>query len=134
MQKGIVVILIIGLLAFFTSGCGSSSGNDASGSGSSYSVGVTASGLVGTGLTLQNNGEDDLPKDSDGTYTFAADYSDGAGYDVTVATRPSSPDQLCNVYEHSGRRRRRRKPLPDLQRRLQLTGRTVPQIQLFHAK
>lgn len=102
MKKGIVVFSIIGLLAFSTSGCSSSSGNDSSGSGSSYSVVVTVSGLVGTGLTLQNNGGDDLQIDSDSAYSFATEFSDGGSYDITVATQPSTPDQFCNVYSHSG--------------------------------
>lgn len=102
MQKGIVVFLMIGLLAFFSSGCGSSSGDGSSNSGSSYSVVVTVMGLVGNGLTLQNNGGDDLSVDSDGVYSFAADISDGGSYDVTVATLPYFPDQFCNVYYHSG--------------------------------
>jgi hypothetical protein len=41
----------------------------------------------------------------DGSYTFETDVTDGQSYDVTVATQPSSPDQLCNTYYHSGRLR-----------------------------
>jgi hypothetical protein len=101
MKKMIVVCLMLGVPLFFATGC-VSSGDDASDAVSSYSVGVTVAGLVGSGLTLQNNGGDELPIDSDGSYTLAADVSDGETYNVTVATQPSLPDQFCNVYYHSG--------------------------------
>ena len=101
MRKAIVGFLIIGLLVFSANGC-DSSGNDSSGSGSSHSLFVTVTGLVGSGLTLQNNGRGDLAIDSNGSYTLATEVADGESYDVTVATQPSSPDQLCNVYYHSG--------------------------------
>src|SRR5688572_8025233 len=48
----------------------------------------TVSGLVGTGLVLQN-GIDELPISNDGQFSFPTPYSSGAGYNVTVQTQPS---------------------------------------------
>ncbi len=101
MRKAMVGLIITGLLVFLTTGCASDD-NDSSGSGSTYSVVVSVSGLAGSGLTLQNNGGDDLMIDSDGSYTLSEGVADGDGYDVTVAAEPSYPDQFCDVYYHSG--------------------------------
>ncbi len=55
------------------------------------------SGLVGTGLVLQNNGVDELPISNDGEFQFPTPYASGAGYNVTVKTQPSGPSQSCTV-------------------------------------
>ncbi len=67
-----------------------------------YQVGVGVSGLVGSGLVLQNNNGDDLSIDGSGSYTFASPVTDGQGYNVTVATQPASPGQICSVSNGSG--------------------------------
>ncbi len=67
-----------------------------------YTVGGTITGLVGTGLVLENNGGDNLPVPVPGSFTFAGNLSSGAVYSVTVAMQPSSPAQTCVVTNGSG--------------------------------
>ncbi len=67
-----------------------------------YAVGGTVTGLAGTGLVLQNNAGDDLAISADGAFTFSTDVADGSGFDVTVLTQPSSPNQLCTVTSGAG--------------------------------
>ncbi len=68
----------------------------------SYSIGGTVSGLVGTGLKLQNNGGDTLPVTANGTFTFATQVDSGSGYNVSVLTHPSGPTQNCVVTNAGG--------------------------------
>lgn len=70
--------------------------------GMEYNVGGTVSGFVGSGLVLQNNGNDDLAIAADGPFTFATPLDDGETYDVTVLTQPDSPSQTCSVTNGSG--------------------------------
>jgi len=65
----------------------------------SYTVGGDVSGLTGS-LTLQNNGLDDLLRNADGNFTFAAALADGAIYDVAVSIQPTG--QTCSVSNASG--------------------------------
>ena len=67
-----------------------------------YSVGGTVSGLLGTGLVLQNNLGDDLPITSNGAFTFATRLTSGSGYSVTVKTQPTAPIQACTVTNATG--------------------------------
>ncbi len=67
-----------------------------------YTIGGTVSGLVGSGLVLQNNAGDNLPIAADGSFTFATSIASGATYAVTVLTQPSSPTQTCSVTNGSG--------------------------------
>jgi hypothetical protein len=68
----------------------------------SFSVGGTVSGLVGSGLVLRNNGGDDLPIASNGSFNFATELASGSGFAVTVATQPTRPAQTCSVADASG--------------------------------
>jgi hypothetical protein len=68
----------------------------------SFSVGGTVSGLAGSGLVLRNNGGDDLPIASNGSFTFAAEVASGSAFAVTVATPPTNPSQTCTVADASG--------------------------------
>ncbi|RHX92922.1 hypothetical protein [Leptospira stimsonii] len=68
----------------------------------SFTVSGTVSGLSGTGLTLKNNGTDDIAITTDGTYTFPTGISSGGTYNVTVSQNPSSPTQTCSVTGGSG--------------------------------
>ncbi len=67
-----------------------------------YTVGGTLTGLLGTGLVLQNNGGDNLPLAADGSFTFATSVNSAATYTVTVLTQPSTPTQTCIVTGGSG--------------------------------
>jgi hypothetical protein len=60
-------------------------------------IGGSVTGLVGSGLVLQNNGRDDLSIEDNGSFTFNTPHTPGTYYDVTVATDPSNPDQACSV-------------------------------------
>lgn len=64
---------------------------------SSFTVGGTVSGLVGSGLVLELNGGNDLPITADGSFTFAAPLPSGSQYRVRVATPPANPPQVCTV-------------------------------------
>jgi hypothetical protein len=68
----------------------------------SFNVGGTVSGLVGSGLVLRNNGVDDLPIASNGSFTFATALASGTAFEVTVATQPTRPAQTCTVADASG--------------------------------
>jgi hypothetical protein len=90
---------LIGIL--FLIGCHSSTTAD--GYGGYYSVGGTISGLTGSGLVLQDNGDDNLLVSAGATYfTFATDVPNFDTYAVTVLTQPSNPAQNCAVTGGSG--------------------------------
>jgi uncharacterized delta-60 repeat protein len=67
-----------------------------------FTVGGSVSGLVGSGLVLQNNGAADLAIAANGAFTFAAPVASGASYNVTVKAQPSAPSQTCTVGNGSG--------------------------------
>ena len=67
-----------------------------------YTVGGTVNGLVGSGLTLQDNGGDDLHVTAAGTFAFPTTIASGGTYSVTVKTQPSSPTQSCTVAAGTG--------------------------------
>lgn len=64
-----------------------------------YTVGGTVSGLVGS-VTLQDNGTDDLSISSNGAFTFSTPIADGGAYSVTVSSQPAG--QTCTVTHTSG--------------------------------
>ena len=85
---------VVGLLAVLAS-CGTSPGY-------SYTVGGTVSGMVGSGMVLQNNGGDDRSISADGSFSFTTPLKDGAAYAITVKTPPTKPSQTCSVSDGSG--------------------------------
>jgi hypothetical protein len=72
------------------------------GSIDTFTVGGAVGGLEGTGLVLQNNGDDDLPISTDGSFTFGIPLADGSSYAVSVLTPPTDPGQTCSVGNASG--------------------------------
>ena len=84
----------VGLVAVLAS-CSTSPGYD-------YTVGGTVSGMVGSGMVLQNNGGDDLSISANGSFSFAAALTDGTAYAITVKTQPTNPSQTCSVSYGSG--------------------------------
>jgi len=66
-----------------------------------YTLAGTVSGLSGTGLVLSNAGVS-LGISSGGSFAFAQPLNAGAAYNVTVATQPGSPAQVCTVANGSG--------------------------------
>ncbi len=64
-----------------------------------YTIGGTVSGLTGTAVLQDNNG-DNLTLTANGAFTFATALADTATYYVTVQTNPSG--QTCTVTDGSG--------------------------------
>jgi len=100
-----VSTLPVGQSCTVSSGSGTVAGANVSNvlidcSDNDYNIGVTVSGLTGSGLVLQDNGGDNLPVASSGTYTFATPVAAGSAYAVTVLTQPSG--QICTVSGGSG--------------------------------
>jgi hypothetical protein len=69
---------------------------------SKYSVGGSVSGVVGSGLVLQDNLGDNLPVAADGSFTFVTSVASGATYGVSVLAQPTLPTQTCSVTHGSG--------------------------------
>jgi hypothetical protein len=67
-----------------------------------FTIRGTVSGIVGSGLVLQNNGGDDVGVQADGGFEFATKIPSGSPYAVTVKTQPESPPQACTVQGGSG--------------------------------
>ena len=65
-------------------------------------IGGTVTGMVGTGLVLQNLGGDNAAVTADGTFVFARPIATGMSYSVTVQTQPSAPSQTCTVTNGTG--------------------------------
>ena len=68
----------------------------------SFPVSATITGLAGPGLTLQNNGGNNLAVTANGTAVFTSPVASGATYNVTVLNDPVSPTQTCIVTGGSG--------------------------------
>ena len=66
-----------------------------------YTVSGMVSGLTGAGLVLANNGVNQ-PVAASGSFSLAAPLSAGATYNVTIASQPASPAQICTVNNGSG--------------------------------
>ncbi|MES0490186.1 MAG: Ig-like domain-containing protein [Leptospirales bacterium] len=67
-----------------------------------YPVSVTATGVSGTGLILQNNGGDNLAINANSTFVFATSVLDNTTYNVTLASNPTMPYQECSLTNASG--------------------------------
>ena len=64
-------------------------------------LGGTVTGLAGT-LVLENNGGNPTTISSNGPFMFSTAVVTGATYDVTIATQPGSPVQVCTVTNGTG--------------------------------
>jgi Galactose oxidase, central domain/Kelch motif len=99
-----ILIAKLVILSVILTACSSlpkTSGGGGGGTGTTFTIGGTVTGLVGTGLVLTNNATDNLPITGTGTvpFTFAVSAST---YAVTVSTQPSNPAQNCVVTSGSG--------------------------------
>jgi hypothetical protein len=67
-------------------------------------IGGSVSGLLGSGLVLQDNGGDNFAVSGTGNvnFTFATPLAPGTAYAVTVLTQPSNPPQICTVVNGTG--------------------------------
>src|SRR5208282_5264861 len=83
-----------GLMAILTS-CGTSPGYN-------YTISGTISGIIGSGLVLQDNGGDNRSVTTNGAFAFVTALTTGTTYSVTVLTQPTNPSQTCVVSNSSG--------------------------------
>ena len=67
-------------------------------------IGGSVSGLIGSGLVLQNNAGNNLAVSGQGNvpFTFMAPVTPGTAYAVTILTQPANPTQACSVVNGSG--------------------------------
>jgi Galactose oxidase, central domain len=67
----------------------------------SYSIGGNISGLVGTGLVLENSSDQELltikPGSGNQTFGFTNLVPTGTAYTVSISTQPSNPVQTCVI-------------------------------------
>lgn len=76
---------------------------DAAGDAASptFAVGVTVTGLAGTGLVLRLGGAD-LAITGNGAFSFPGKLADGASYQVTIGSQPSCPLRSCMLSNAAG--------------------------------
>ena len=67
-----------------------------------YTVGGSASGLLGSGLALRDNGGNDLAIAANGSFVFSAAVASAAPYAVTIKTQPTIPSQTCVIASATG--------------------------------
>jgi 6-phosphogluconolactonase len=65
-------------------------------------VGGSVTGLLGTGLVLQNNGGDDLAITANGSFSFGSALPSGANYAVTVKSQSKILTRVCTVSNGGG--------------------------------
>jgi hypothetical protein len=69
----------------------------------SQQLSVTISGLLGSGLVLQNNGGDNVTVPANSVNSsFNAPIPFGTNYNVSVLVMPSNPAQVCSVMNNTG--------------------------------
>ena len=66
-----------------------------------FTIGGTVDGLQGSGLVLSNLG-DQVPVSANGSFTFPRTAVTGQPYEISVATEPTNPDQICTVQHGKG--------------------------------
>lgn len=93
-----VHLVIAGALFIGIISC-SKDDDDAAATSPTYSVGGTVSGLSGT-VVLQNNEGNDLSITENGSFTFTTALADKAEYKVSVKTQPSNA--VCSISSGTG--------------------------------
>jgi hypothetical protein len=68
----------------------------------SYTVSGNISGLLGSGLVLQNNLGDDINISANGSFTFSQSIADTSNFNVSVLSNPTSPSQICSASNNTG--------------------------------
>ena len=69
-------------------------------SDNTYNIGVAVSGVMRSGLVLQDNGGDNLAVGANGSFSFASPVASGSSYAVTLLTQPAGEN--CSVSSGSG--------------------------------
>ena len=85
-----------------TTGMDAGDNGDSATTPHSYTIGGMVTGLLGTGLVLQNSLGDDLQVTKNGTFVFATAVANAASYSVTIKTQPTAPSQACTLTMPSG--------------------------------
>ena len=67
-----------------------------------YSIGGTVTGLLGSGMVLQNSSGKYLSVIANGSFTFPSGVANNGTYSVTVKTQPTNPAQTCTVQNGIG--------------------------------
>jgi N-acetylneuraminic acid mutarotase len=69
-----------------------------------FTISGTAVNLARTdgGLVLQDNANDTLPVNANGSFVFSVAVTSGDPYNVTIFAQPSNPSQSCGVVNGSG--------------------------------
>jgi hypothetical protein len=67
-----------------------------------YTIGGNVTGVVGTGMVLEDNGSDQLPITANSGFTFKQLVATGGNYAVTILTQPSNPTQTCTISTGTG--------------------------------
>lgn len=67
-----------------------------------YTIGGTVTGVVGTGLILENSDNEQLPITANGGFTFVNPVPTGYAYTVTIFAQPTGPAQTCVVTPGTG--------------------------------
>jgi uncharacterized repeat protein (TIGR03803 family) len=93
-------IACLGAALIFWTACGGNSGKATP--PTIYTISGSVTGLAGSGLVLQNNGENNLTVNGNGSFLFSTVFAIGSAYDVTVLTQPSSPTQNCAIKNGQG--------------------------------
>lgn len=97
-----IVASFASVLLVACGGGGGGSSGGSSGPPPTFTVGGTASGLVGTGLALSLNGGTALNVTANGAFTFSGALTSGTAYTVTIATQPTNPAQTCTLAGATG--------------------------------
>jgi hypothetical protein len=88
-------VVWLGAALIFLTACGGNSAKTTP--PTTYTISGAVTGLVGTGLVLQDNGGNNLPVNGNGSFLFSTVFAIGSAYNVTVLTQPSNPTQSCAV-------------------------------------
>ena len=78
------------------------SGDEPTTETASFSVGGTVTGLGGSSIILQNNSNDSLALNSDGSFSFQSKLKSGETYSVSVAQSLTNPNITCYVSGANG--------------------------------
>jgi hypothetical protein len=91
---------VIAISSFALVGCNNNNGAPPA----KFTVGGTIVNLAGTagGLVLQDNLQNNLAVNTNGTFTFATAVASNTEYSVTISAQPSDPAQTCGVINGSG--------------------------------
>lgn len=96
------VVLVLIASAHLTGCGGSGSGGNGNSATAAHTIGGAVSGLSGSGLVLQLNGDGNLDLSASGGFTFFTPLVSGAAYTISVLTQPTAPTQVCAVANSSG--------------------------------